>query len=140
MRLTIERCHVRVLHFDGETGLDKSAAEGRALDVSAKGWRRPDRSPVPISYPLLSMLGETVRNACVNVGIDPDTHDGVTRNVWPFVWGDGEQAFNISALDPRTSLQAALRGCAMLLLVELEEEGHHVAQTECGGNGLGKSC
>jgi len=25
--------------------------------------------------------GEAVRNACVNLGIDPDTHDGITRNV-----------------------------------------------------------
>ena len=125
--LSIERCHVRALHFDGATGLDRSAAEGRSLDASV---RRYATRPVTISYPLLGMLGETIRNACVNVGIDPDTHDGVTRNVWPFVLGDGEQAFNVSAVDPRTSLQGALRGCTTLLLVELEEEEDRVTQTD----------
>lgn len=26
-------------------------------------------------------IGETIRNLCVNIGIDPDTLEGVTRNV-----------------------------------------------------------
>ena len=38
-------------------------------------------------------VGEMIRNICVNLGIDPDTIDGVTRNVqvWKIDWnGQGE--------------------------------------------------
>lgn len=33
------------------------------------------------SYDMDVCLGELVRNCCVNLGIDPDTHDGVTHNI-----------------------------------------------------------
>ena len=32
-------------------------------------------------YDATITLGECLRNVCVNLGIDPDTHDGVTRNI-----------------------------------------------------------
>ena len=38
-------------------------------------------------------IGEVIRNCCVNLGIDPDTHDGVTRNAMVFVLdGSGNES------------------------------------------------
>lgn len=34
-----------------------------------------------IKYDSKILLGECIRNCCVNLGIDPDTVDGITRNV-----------------------------------------------------------
>jgi hypothetical protein len=34
------------------------------------------------SYDSLICIGELIRNICVNLYIDPDTHDGITRNVY----------------------------------------------------------
>jgi hypothetical protein len=36
--------------------------------------------PYESEYAASTLAGEFVRNICVNLGIDPDTHDGVTRN------------------------------------------------------------
>ena len=34
-----------------------------------------------VQYDDINVIGEFVRNVCVNLGINPDTVDGVTRNV-----------------------------------------------------------
>lgn len=42
------------------------------------------RSPVvsyTYNYDSIICVGEMIRNVCVNLGVDPDTHDGYTRNV-----------------------------------------------------------
>jgi hypothetical protein len=33
------------------------------------------------SYEFHICIGEIIRNCCVNIGIDPDTVDGVTKNI-----------------------------------------------------------
>ena len=45
-------------------------------------------------------VGEVIRNVCVNLGIDPDTQDGYTKNVNVFV-GESSDTWDY---DPNTNL------------------------------------
>ncbi len=36
-------------------------------------------------YDSIICMGELIRNICVNLHIDPDTHDGITRNIVIFL-------------------------------------------------------
>jgi hypothetical protein len=46
----------------------------------------PEKSYVCKVYPDIT-VGEFIRNSCVNIGIDPDTIDGTTRNVKVYLNG-----------------------------------------------------
>ena len=46
------------------------------------------------------MVGECVRNVCVNLGLDPDTHHGYTRNVRVFYQGE-----DISLANPYQAIE-----------------------------------
>ena len=60
-------------------------------------------------------VGEFVRNAVVNLGIDPDTHNGVTRNV-ALRRDDG----SVWTYDPHKSLRdAGIKGGEMFDVVEV---------------------
>lgn len=63
-------------------------------------------------------VGELVRNACVNLGIEPDTEGGVTRNVALFR-GDGEGGAAPWAYDPYSTLRdAGIAGDSRILVRE----------------------
>ena len=51
-------------------------------------------------YEAIICAGELVRNLCVNLGIDPDTVDGVTRNVNVYILqpeSDARELWNYNA-------------------------------------------
>lgn len=62
--------------------------------------------------------GEFIRNSCVNLGIDPDTHEGVTRNVRVYTLKDEEEV--LWNYDPFCSLEdSPLRETPRLRIVEV---------------------
>ena len=62
--------------------------------------------------------GEFIRNSCVNLGIDPDTHDGVTRNVRVYILKDDEEL--LWNYDPSSSLEESpLVDALKLRIVEI---------------------
>ena len=76
-------------------------------------------------YDMGVTLGETIRNACVQCGIEPDTVNGHTCNVCAFAWrnmqstANGIVAWSLSSLPPHATLRDTLKGCCdMLLLVK----------------------
>ena len=68
-------------------------------------------------------LGETIRNACVQCGIEPETVDGHTRNVCAFAWrrtqsaARGIAAWPLSCLPPHATVRDSLNGCCDVLLL-----------------------
>ena len=115
VNLRIDTCHTSAACFAEVSGELDIQATLRAASGSAGA---SGTASLRVSYPLFNMLGETVRNACVNAGIDPDTHDGCTRNVRAFAWsGEEEGVCCLDALDPCTNLGDALSGCTNLLLL-----------------------
>ena len=69
--------------------------------------------------------GEFIRNSCVNLGIDPDTHDGVTRNVEVYTF-QGEEG-ELWIYDPSSSLAISpLMEVPRLQIVEMSPPS-----TEC---------
>lgn len=56
------------------------------------------------SYESLICIGELIRNICVNLNIDPDTHDGITRNVNVKLVLDDVNNFNFQNHLPSESL------------------------------------
>lgn len=75
------------------------ASESIAINVtysSKNGYKS-----VQLSYDRFLCCGEVIRNVCVNLGVDPDTVEGFTRNM--SVLHNGKHW----DYDPRLSLQQA---------------------------------
>ena len=65
--------------------------------------------------------GEFIRNSCVNLGIDPDTHDGMTRNVRVYTLKDEEEV--LWNYDPSSSLEESpLVNAPKLRIVEISSK------------------
>jgi len=53
--------------------------------LGTEGIITTSSAPYESKYAECTLAGEFVRNVCVNLGIDPDTNDGVTRNASIFL-------------------------------------------------------
>lgn len=76
--------------------------------------------PYESAYAQATLAGEFVRNVCVNLGIDPDTHGGVTRNAAVHLRGaQPGRSWQAWAYDPGCSLAAhGFQGEVVLLVHE----------------------
>jgi hypothetical protein len=63
-------------------------------------------------------VGEMIRNICVNLGIDPDTHDGITRNVKVYLNANGEINSVSWKYNPNDSLYQVTKCKEMHLIIE----------------------
>ena len=57
------------------------------------------------SYDGCICLGELFRNICVNLGIDPDTVEGVTRNVAIYIVNEAGGKILVDKYDPSISIE-----------------------------------
>lgn len=65
-------------------------------------------------------VGEMIRNICVNLGIDPDTVDGITRNIQ--VWKVNKNERNLWNYNPYDSIDFhSIHGEIQILLREISK-------------------
>ena len=103
------------------------------------------RPPYRGSYLTDTMAGEFVRNCCVNLGIDPDTVAGVTRNVIVELVaesagaeGGADEAYTVWSYSPCSTLAASgIVDGTVLRFAETTAEGSGGGGG--GGNGSGSS-
>lgn len=103
----------------------------KRTEISFLASKKSDPSSTyPCSYESTVMPGEFVRNMCVNLGIDPDTHDGVTRNVivWRRCPTDDSPSWKQWDYHPTASLvKSGMSNGVELMFEEVKEA--------CGGGG-----
>ena len=91
----------------------------------------PSSEPFESAYRQDTLAGEFVRNVCVNLGLDPDTHEGITRNATVHVRSDGQwQAWPYLA--GRSITSQGLRGNVELLVHEVQAVQSYYKKRQLG--------
>jgi hypothetical protein len=70
-------------------------------------------------YDEVIMVGELVRNLCVNLSIDPDTVNGITKNVNVYI---GNKLWNYNPYQSLKSLNNNIKDNQLILTIVLKEK------------------
>lgn len=71
------------------------------------------------SYDTMVCMGEMIRNICVNLNIDPDTHDGITRNIDIFLIDPFNGERTQFSYNPSCSISKQFANCDIIVLFEI---------------------